>query len=1003
MLAAHPNDTFHLGEKAKFQSYHFSPLGTVDVTVTGTVVDSNGEPIPGVTVSVPGTTIGTATDLDGAYSISVPEGATLVFSFIGFESQRIDVGDQSVIDITMTEDMSSLDEVVVVGFGTQKKSDITGSISSLSAKDLGNSTFSNVMEQAQGRLAGVDIIRTNGTPGSDVQIRVRGNRSISAGNDPLFVIDGIPTTLSLNDFNPNDIESMEVLKDASSVAIYGSRGANGVILITTKKGKRGDAKISYSGSYAIQKPFENLDPMNPQEFVEYVRVANGLNRNDASQDNTILSSEENYLSGIDPDWLGLGLRNGWQHQHQISISGGSEKVNYYLSGSLFDEQGIIKNSSSFSRNSFRANIEVEVTKNLTIGLNSMVATSVQELMQSQFNSQLISVSPLASPYDADGNLLQYPNDRVEAVNPLYYLDPSQYKDETSGNRVFANLFAEYKLHQNLTYRMNFGPDIRSSKRGQYEGLLLGEGINSATVTDLSEFNYNFENILTYNKIINDHSINVVGLFSLQESKSQSLGVNGVNLPIEKAMFYDLGSANNISSINSSLEEWSLLSYMGRINYKFKEKYLMSVSGRADGSSRLAEGNKWGFFPSAAVGWIVSEENFYSGNFLNFMKLRVGYGEVGNTAIRPYQTLGGLTNTNYAFGDSQAFGFGMQVIPNPDLRWEISKTLNIGFDYGFLNDRVSGSIELYNTNTQDLLLNRFLPITSGYSSIVQNIGSTRNRGIEFSASTYIFQNTNDGFNWNVDLNLFSNKEEIVSLTDSKNDDVGNRWFIGQPINVFYSFLQEGIWQAGEVTEANSHGQAPGDIKIADINGRDELGQLTNQSDGVINQDDRTVLGSTVPTWSGGMTNRFSYKGFTLSVLVFARQGQMLQSNYHNMGGNDWQGRHGKINLNYWTPDNPSNEIPMPIAARSPLYGDAVTYFDASFVKIKNISLGYTLDNKLTSRIRSGSSIRIYTTLDNSDMLTFSKFKRVDPEQGTGMVGGGIPLTTTNIIFGLNVNF
>ncbi|MEX0884692.1 MAG: SusC/RagA family TonB-linked outer membrane protein, partial [Cyclobacteriaceae bacterium] len=583
----------------------------MDVTITGTVVDSNGEPIPGVTVSVPGTTIGTATDLDGAYSISVPEGATLVFSFIGFESQRIDVGDQSVIDITMTEDMSSLDEVVVVGFGTQKKSDITGSISSLSAKDLGNSTFSNVMEQAQGRLAGVDIIRTNGTPGSDVQIRVRGNRSISAGNDPLFVIDGIPTTLSLNDFNPNDIESMEVLKDASSVAIYGSRGANGVILITTKKGKRGDAKISYSGSYAIQKPFENLDPMNPQEFVEYVRVANGLNRNDASQDNTILSSEENYLSGIDPDWLGLGLRNGWQHQHQISISGGSEKVNYYLSGSLFDEQGIIKNSSSFSRNSFRANIEVEVTKNLTIGLNSMVATSVQELMQSQFNSQLISVSPLASPYDADGNLLQYPNDRVEAVNPLYYLDPSQYKDETSGNRVFANLFAEYKLHQNLTYRMNFGPDIRSSKRGQYEGLLLGEGINSATVTDLSEFNYNFENILTYNKIINDHSINVVGLFSLQESKSQSLGVNGVNLPIEKAMFYDLGSANNISSINSSLEEWSLLSYMGRINYKFKEKYLMSVSGRADGSSRLAEGNKWGFFPSAAVGWIVSEENFYS--------------------------------------------------------------------------------------------------------------------------------------------------------------------------------------------------------------------------------------------------------------------------------------------------------------------------------------------------------------------------------------------------------
>lgn len=981
------------------------PTEKLTIQIHGQVTsDESGSGLPGVNVVVKGTTIGTITDVEGNYSLEVPsEESVLVFSSIGFTKVEVVVGNQTEINVVMKGDINQLEEVVVVGYGTQMKSDVTGAISSVSSKDLGKTISSNVMEQAQGRLAGVDIVRSSGNPGADVQIRIRGNRSITAGNDPLFVFDGIPTNLGINDFNPNDIESIEVLKDASAVAIYGSRGANGVILITTKKGKVGEVGISYVGSYAFKKPFENIDTMNPQEFAKYVRIANGLDPDDISQDDEILTSVENLQSGIDPNWVDLGYGSGLQQEHQLSVSGGSEKIIYYVSGSYLDEQGIVSHGSDFSRYSIRANIEAKLKENLTIGLSSMATKSVQNLMSGTLYSNLISNSPLAHPYDSEGNIIQYPNPNVERVNSMYFLEPNQYIDELKSMRIFANIFAEYKLHKSLTYRMNFGPDYRSSRRGQYEGLLLGEGINTASINNIFDFSYTLENILTFNKELGEHSLNIVGLFSLQESSTESSSATGRNLPIEKSKYYDIGSANDILSINSSLSEWGLLSYMGRINYKFKNRYLITASGRADGSSRLAEGNKWAFFPAAAFGWIVSEESFYNNSFLNFLKLRMGYGEVGNTSISPYQTLGGLGNSNYAFGNSQAFGFGLQVIPNPDLGWEISKTVNVGLDFGLFNDRISGAIELYDTKTKNLLLNRFLPITSGYSSILQNIGSTRNRGWEFSASAFIIQSA-DGFNWDIDLNVFSNKEEITELYGAKNDDVGNRWFIGEPINVFYSYKQVGIWQEGEATEAAEYGQAPGDIKIGDVNGRDEKGNLTKHPDGQINADDRTVLGSTVPNWSGGITNRFNYKGFDLSFLIYARQGQMLYSYFHEMGGNDWQGRHGKINLNYWTPDNPSNEIPIPRAEKSPLYGDAVMYFDASFVKIKNISLSYTLDNEPIKQLGLGlSSVRIFTTVNNADELTISKFKIVDPETANGYVGEGNPLKTTSIIFGLNVRF
>lgn len=976
---------------------------SVAQTISGQVTDlSTNEPLPGVNILAKGTATGTVSDVEGNYRLTVADDVTtLVFSSIGYETIEEDINGRSVINLSLSPDIQSLSEVVVVGYGTQKKSDLTGAISSISSETLTETPASNVLEQSQGRLAGVDIVRDNGAPGSPVQIRIRGNRSINASNEPLFVIDGIPTTANINNFNPNDIESMEVLKDASAVAIYGSRGANGVVLITTKKGKAGKAVISYDGYYGIKQPVENLNLMNSQQFAEYSRISRGIASGDNSQDDTFFSDVEieNLQRGIDTDWLDLIIRNGVQQDHQVSVSGGSENVTYYLSGSYFDEEGIIE-KSDFNRYAFRANIEAKLTDKLKVGLSSTVARNLRNQMDGDtpFNAALL-FSPLIEPYRADGSFDPYPNPREGLLaNPLLNYQPQQYIDETKSYRIFANIFAEYEIIEGLSYRLNYGPDYSSFRRGRYSGS-LDESINTASVENEQNFSYTLENILTYDKQFGNHAINLVGLFSVQESEFETSESSGQDIPIERSGFYDLGSAATITGINSSLGNWGLLSYMGRINYRFKDKYLLTLTGRADGSSRLAEGNKWAFFPAISTGWIVSEEDFFATPGISFLKIRAGYGEVGNTSIDPFQTLGGLERSIYAFGSNQAFGYSHNLIANPDLGWEISRTTNIGLDFGFLEDRINGSLEYYITNTDDLLLERLIPITSGFSSILQNIGATRNSGWELTLSSNII-NSNQGFTWDIDLNVFSNKEEIVELFDGESDDVGNEWFIGEPIDVFYSFQHDGIWQTDEAVQAEEQGQAPGDIRIADVNGRDENGELTDQPDGTINADDRTVLGSTVPNWSGGITNRISYKGFDLSVLVYARQGQMLRSDYHNLNGNNWQGRYNSLNLDYWTPDNPTNAFPLPDAGEAPLYGNAVRFFDGSFVKIKNIALGYNVPSSLLDRI-GVSSLRLYTTVNNA--INFSEVDWVDPETSNGIVGSGSPLTSATYIFGVNLKF
>lgn len=973
---------------------------SIPASISGTVVDQDNTPIPGATVIVVGTNTGTVTDIDGKFNVDASPGQVIRISFIGFESAEVTVGNQTEINVSLNEDTSSLEEVVVVGYGTQRKSDLTGAISSVTSEDLKETPAGNFLEQSQGRLAGVDIVRANGSPGSPVQIRIRGNRSINASNEPLYVIDGIPTNANINDFNPNDIESMEVLKDASSVAIYGSRGANGVVLITTKRGKTGKAVISYDGYYGVKQPIENLNLMDGNAFAAYSRIARGHDGDDSSFDSNFLAplEIENLQAGRFTNWLDLAIQTGSQQDHQVSVSGGTDKVNYYVSGSFFKEDGYIP-GTDFERTAIRVNLESKLTDKLKMGLSATVSLSERNQMSSTPFSNSLGYSPLVGPYDEEGNFLAFPNPREGLLsNPLLNYQPYQYVDETRGHRIFANLYAEYQFNDHLKLRVNYGPDFNLTRRGRYGGMLDGN-INSGSINNQMDFAYTQENILSYDKSFGKHALNLVGLFSVQSSRFETSSLSGQDIPIEKSLFYDLGSSSTITGIGSSLGEWGLTSYMGRANYRFDDKFLFTLTGRADGSSRLAEGNKWAFFPAFSAGYILSEEELMQGSKISFLKVRGGYGEVGNTAISAYQTLGGLERTTYVFGSTAAFGYANNLIPNPDLKWEISKTMNFGLDYGLFEDRINGSLEYYITNTSNLLLNRLLPITSGYNSVLQNIGSTRNSGWELSVNANII-NQPTGLRWDVNMNVFSNKEQITELFDGDSDDVGNSWFIGEPINVFYDFEQGGIWQLDEADLAANYGQQPGDIRINDVNGRGEDGELNKQPDGNINSDDRKVLGSTVPSWSGGLTNRFSYKGFDLSVLVHARMGQMLNSGYHNLGGNNWQGRYNAITMDYWTADNPTNAIPRPNAGEAPLYASAVRYFDGSYIKIRNIALGYNFDPGWIKKLGL-TSARVYSTVNNA--FIFSPYKTVDPETSNGNVGGGSPLTTASYIFGINLKF
>ncbi|WP_411274013.1 SusC/RagA family TonB-linked outer membrane protein, partial [Daejeonella sp.] len=983
--------------------------------ITGKVI-SNGEPLPGVSIRLKGTAIGTTSGADGNYVLNVPEsGGTLVFTFLGFVTLERAFSRAETLNVTLVEDSQSLGEVLVVGYGTQTKSQVTGAISSVSAKEISELPITNAQQALQGRAAGVEVLSAGNRPGDGVNVRIRGRRSFNAGNDPLYVVDGIPLSGGINDINPQDIQSMEILKDASSTAIYGSRGANGVVIITTKKGVPGKTSITFDSYYGISKPINLYDVMNGEQFAEYKRESRRAigKYNDAdpvAADKALFETieQESLALGRSTDYQSYLTQTGGQQNYQLGISGGSEKTRFAVSFNHFNDQGV-QIGQDFNRDNIRVNLDQEISPKLKFGVSLITSLNKQNIGSNPWGVTLRE-NPLGIPFDKDGKLLFRNTSDGAQTNPLLEVQENALIDENRRTRIFASLFAEYKILDGLTYRLNFGPDYSVRRFGQFQASMTnarGNGTPFARNDYSQQFSYTVENILNYSKKFNKiHDLNFTGLFSVQKQRNEFSSIRASGMPYEYQLFYKLSSAPTIEGVDSDLSESGLLSYMGRINYGFKDKYLLTLTTRIDGSSKFSgetslfgDTKKYGFFPSVALAWRITEEPFMKGiSAIENLKLRASYGLTGNEGISPYGTQGSLSRTTYAFGTTGAFGYRPGSLVNPDLRWETTATTNIGLDYGLLNNRISGSLELYEQDTYDLLMPRNLPFTSGYGSVLQNVGKSRNRGIEFTVSTVNIDKGDNGFVWTTDFNINSNKEEIVEIYSGKKDDVGSLYFIGQPLTVYYDFQKLGIWQSGEAAEASKYKQNPGEIKVKDQN-----------NDGVINALDRVILGSDIPSWSGGFTNRFAYKGLDLSVFVFTRQGSMIRSSLYT-GLNALAGRYNNLNVDYWTPKNPTNAFPRPNQNQeNPLYSNTISYFDGSFTKIRNINLGYNVPAKFSTKLKM-SSLRLYASAQNP--FIFSQYgDNLDPEQARGRsnnreqtneVGIGVP-SVRQFLFGLNAKF
>jgi TonB-linked SusC/RagA family outer membrane protein len=989
--------------------FHFNVLA--QSTVTGKVTSlEDGEALPGVTVLQKGGGNGTITDLNGNYSIQVPEDATLVFSFVGFTTEEVPVNGRSTINTSLKPDIQSLSEVVVVGYGTQEKRNVTGAIASLDERAIKEIPVSSAVEAMKGQVAGVDVVSAGGRPGQNPQVLIRGRRSISASNEPLYVIDGIPQTSetsSILDINPQDITSMEVLKDAAATAIYGSRGANGVIIITTKRGSSGKTTVSYDGYYGISNVTNVVDMMNGEQFAAMKRESRRRDpvTGQGAWDGVIPPDElvfldptelESIAMGRSTDWLDLVLKQGYQTSHQVSVNGGNEKTQFNISLGYFDEEGIVDNMD-YTRVTARVNLDHRISNVFKVGTSFLSSFANQNWGSGSAIGEAVSNNPLGIPYDEDGEIRFLPTNDGIRTNPLSELVPGAYVDERRAVRIFAPVYLQADIIEGLSYRLNAGPDIRFNRRGNFRASQTNTnrgGPANASIENEVDFGYTVENILNYNKSFGSlHNLQFTALQSIQGLRHEQHYTAVSNLPYETQRFYDIGSAEVKGNLNSRLREWTLSSYMGRVNYDLAGKYLFQATLRADGSSRLAPENKWAFFPGASVGWRAIEEEFMQNlGFMSELKLRASYGRVGNTSVDPYQTLGRLRRSIYAWGDSPALGFGLDEIPNNQLGWEISSTVNLGVDYGFFKNRLSGSLEIYRTNTTDLLLQRNLPYTSGYTNILQNIGATRTEGVEMNINAVPIDRKS--FSWNVQFNISKYREQINDLVlkdehGNPIDDVGNQWFIGHPIRVFFDYEKVGIWQANEVEMAKEmENKVPGEIKLKDQDG-----------DGKITPADRIILGSDVPDFMGGLTNRFQVKNFDFSFFFFYRVGHMIRSRFHDSNSGLF-GRYNNLNVDYWTIDNPTNDNPRPNENQEfPRDGSTRSYFDGSFVKLRNVTLGYNLPESVLSKFAI-SRLRIYATAQNP--LFWSNFDTWDPEVAGDINAGSIP-SARLFLFGVNVSF
>ena len=1020
----------------KCTTYYFRPLGLLlllcliplcsiaqNIMVKGIVKDNFGEPVIGANVTEKGTTNGMITDLDGNFSLTVQKNATLVISYIGYVTQEIAIKGNTNLNITLKEDSKALEEVVVIGYGTARKSDVTGSIASVGGDKLQEMPSTNITYALQNRVAGVDMTQTSSQPGATMQIRIRGTRSLTASNDPLVVLDGIPFMGNLSDINPGDIKSMDILKDASSTAIYGSRGANGVILITTNRGAQGTpAKFTYNGYVGAKSVFSKYPMMDGPKYAEMRKYAGKFENSLDESDDT------------NTDWQDLLYRTGMVNSHDVSVAGGTNNGSYSFGAAYYKDQGVIP-TQNYTRYSLRGSFDQGVGKYFRFGLTTNSNYNITKGSNVGPYSALNN-TPLANPYNADGSLkrtvkLNSQDENFVVTRDLVEDLEDSWLNEKKGFGTYNNLFAEVQCPwvKGLKYRVNLGLNYRSTKGGVF----TGEGINSSTADTPSTAslehtettNWAVENLITYDRTFGKHQLNIVGMYSAEETVYTKSHIAARDIPAEYLQYYNLGRAEGNITVNPDnwdYQKSGLMSWMGRAMYTYDNRYMLMATVRADASSRLAKGHQWHTYPAVSAGWNIGQESFMDDlEWLDILKVRVGYGQTSNQAVNPYSTWGKLSTRPYNFGPTgYATGYYVSALPNYDLGWEYSSTWNFGLDFTLFGGRLSGTFEYYIQKTSDLLQNVNLPSTSGVSSYVGNVGKTENKGVEFTLNGTILDNHN-GWTWDASINISANRNKLTELASGADRDEANNWFVGHPIDAIYDYEKIGLWQEGDpYLDILEPGGNVGMIKVKYTGEYNEDGTPVRQ----IGPDDRQII-SMEPKFTGGFSTRVAYKGFDLNVITAFKCGGKLISTLHHSNGylNMLTGRRGQVDVDYWTEENTNAKYPKPGGIQSgdnPKYGSTLGYFDASYWKVRNISLGYKFDEQKWLKNFGIQSLRAYVSIQNPFVICspFHKETGLDPETNSygnenvavtsGIqrrfltVGTNAP-STRNYLFGINLTF
>lgn len=1033
-------------------------------SVSGKVTDSSGSSLPGVSVVVKGTTVGTITDGNGNYSLpNVPENATLLFSFVGMKGQELAVGGKSVVNVRLEDETIGLEEVVAVGYGTVRKSDLTGAVSRVGADDIQKSASVSMESALQGRVAGVLVTQASSAPGGGISVRIRGGNSIQGGNEPLYVIDGVPVYSNNNEvnpgggqfnelrtapnalasLNPSDIESMEVLKDASATAIYGSRGANGVVLITTKRGKAGQARVEFDTYQGVQYITKKFDVLNASDLMHWANEGAVNGGETAPFSNETIANPK-----YDTDWQNEILVAGApMSNYQLSVSGGNEKIIYSISGNYYKQDGIIKNSG-FDRYALRLNLESQVKSWMKVGNNLSYARTVNNQAfeggsgnanSSALFSSLAYVPMLPIYNETTGNYSRREDAIVPGYSPYNRLNPvhlvNEMTDKTIGDRIFGNFFVEFKLIKDLTFRSIIGFDLDSRERDYYfsnnKDPFNRKGSASIGYTKaLSLLN---TNMLTYEKVINKHRITALGVYELQQRTTQRSGMSNSIFDNDITMFYDIaaGTQSGGPGIYSSYTEWTMASYLGRLNYSFNDKYLLTVSTRADGSSKFGKDNRWGFFPSAAAAWKMSEENFIKSlNLFSSLKLRASAGRTGNQEIGVNQAVTRYSRGKYTFG-GQEVNIYLPTVGNSNLKWETTNQFDIGADMGFLKERISFSFDAYYKKTFDLLMTYNIPSELGYGSTTGNVGILENKGVEFTLGGWIVDSKD--FKWRTDFNLAANKNEVLDLGSSTiirgarfsydyGDafNSGNLVKVGYPVGSFFGLLTDGIYRTQEEITNNTlkySGNIVPDIGSArykDISGKLDADGNYTATDGLVDQNDRAVLGNPHPKFIYGWNNTITYKFVELSaffqgvygnkVLNLNRRDLYDEMYQHNISqdrfDNAW--RVGNENAIY-----PKANARIGIVQRIPagVYSDFFLE-DGSYLRLKNLRLtvnipGQALKNK-------GLAAKVY--LSGSNLFTITKYEGYNSEvnqQGQSNINQGVDMGSyplaKSYMLGVNLSF